>query len=305
MSRCTKTRATGIHAHTKAAMLVAVTFVAAGCVSQRYVDDLNMLYRRSQEQVLDLRAQLEEKETEIDVIRAAMSNQDPTLSEKLQKAVSGHDRLSKALAEAESRLRSIGSETALDPAMDAALVNLSKSNPQLMTYDSEMGMVQFQSDLTFNLGSTDVNKQALQSLDKLAQLLKSPTGNQYRVRIEGHTDNVPIGRPATRAQHPTNWHLSVHRAIAVKDALVHAGVNAKRMGVAGFGEHRPVAPNGPKGNKANRRVEIYLVRESTRAALSAPPAGNEQPQNTTATRQPIATPKPKSNQAPPAVGAYK
>ena len=90
--------------------------------------------------------------------------------------------------------------------------------------------------------------------------MNSSAGSGYIARIVGHTDNVPIGRPETKAKHPTNWHLSVHRAIAVKDLLTRTGVDPSRMSVAGYGEHRPIAPNSAKGNDLNRRVEIYLVR---------------------------------------------
>ncbi len=256
-------------------LLGIVAYSAAGCVSQRYVDDLETVYRRSQEQIIDLRAQLEEKQTEIDVLRTTLNNQDPQLLARLEKALSSHDQLATALAKAENRLRALSTGPVLDAELDHALIELAQSNPNLITYDPEMGMVKFQSDLTFALGSTEVSAQAVTSLKKLAGILKSDTGRQYTVRIVGHTDNVPIGRPATRAKHPTNWHLSVHRAIAVKDAIAQAGVEPTRIGVAGYGEHRPIAPNGPKGNKANRRVEIYLLRYT-------PAAGNTQASGTSA-----------------------
>lgn len=278
-----------IHALLSWMLLMGLPLVAPGCVSQRYVDDLEVVYRRSQEQILDLRAQLEEKHTEIEVLRSALDNQDPDLNKKLQKAMSSHEKLAKALAEAESRLRAMGTGPILEPELDAALVDLSQSNPNLMTYDPQMGMVKFQSDLTFALGSTNVSQSATGSLRKLAQILTSPVGSHYSVRIVGHTDNVPIGRPATRAQHPTNWHLSVHRAISVKDVLVKAGVEPPRMGVEGYGEHRPIEPNGPKGNEANRRVEIYLMRGAIadRVKEESPSASSP----SVPTREPSAQPR--------------
>ncbi len=259
-----------IQPRVKWVLLAVATMTALGCVSQRYVDDLETLYRRSQEQTLDLQARLEEKNTEIEVLRSSLNSQDPEILAKLEKALSSHTKLTSALAKAEGRLREISSEPILDPAMDAALVQLVQSNPKLMTYEPEIGMVKFHSDLTFALGSADVNAQASTSLQSLAQILKSKVGQNYITRIVGHTDNVPIGRPATRAKHPTNWHLSVNRAIAVKDLLVKAGVDPSRMGVAGYGEHRPIAPNGPKGNELNRRVEIYLVRYAPSHNLASP-----------------------------------
>ena len=241
---------------------IPVTIAAIGmmgCVSQRRVDDMETLYRRSQEQLLDLRAELDEKETEIDVLRSTLKSHDPELLTKLQKALSNHDQLTQALDAAENRLRTIGSGPILEPEIDTALIELAQST-DLITYEPDRGMVKFQSDLTFALGSADVNAQATGSLKKMARILNSSTGKKYMVRVVGHTDNVPIGKPATRAKHPTNEHLAVHRAIAVKNELKRAGIEPLRIGVAGHGEFRPIAPNGPKGNEANRRVEIFLIR---------------------------------------------
>lgn len=242
----------------RALMLATVIALATGCVSQRQYDDLQTLYRRSQEQIVDLQAQLEEKQAEIEVLKAHA--QDPAVLSKLEAAVAERDRLAKALATAEEQLRALGASPALEPELNTALMDLVRSDPALMSYDPAMGMVKFRSDLTFALGSTDVSAEATASLNKLAGILRSPVASKYEARIVGHTDNVRISRPATKAQHPTNWHLSVHRAIAVKDVLVKAGVPETQVGVGGYGEFRPVTSNTRGGNAANRRVEIYLVR---------------------------------------------
>ena len=84
-------------------------------------------------------------------------------------------------------------------------------------------------------------------------------GSAYEVRIVGHTDSVPISRPATLKDHPTNWHLGAHRAISVKNALEKSGVRPVRMVVASPSMYRPVAANAKGGTEANRRVEIFLA----------------------------------------------
>lgn len=302
-----------IRDHAVRAILALVTFVAMGCVSQKHVDELDMQYRRSQEQILDLRAELEEKQTEIEVLRSALESQDPDLRSKLDQALSSHDKLTKALARAQTRLRSLGTGPVLDPELDAALIQLAQAHQRLMSYDSQVGMVKFQSDLTFPLGSADVSPDASSSLEELAQILTSSAGSDYALRIVGHTDNVPIGRPATRAQHRTNWHLSVHRAIAVKDVLERSGVKPSRMSVEGYGEHKPIAPNGPKGNQANRRVEIYLVRQTAVTGLHDKPAGGSaqlQPGLAKSNTPPSAPPpegieSPSPDQGGQASGIYK
>jgi hypothetical protein len=63
-------------------------------------------------------------------------------------------------------------------------------------------------------------------------------------------------------------HLSAHRSISVRDALVGDGVSANRFMVAGYGEFRPIAENTSKGNADNRRVEVFLVPMSGSAMAS-------------------------------------
>jgi chemotaxis protein MotB len=144
--------------------------------------------------------------------------------------------------------------------MSRALSELAAQYPDVLSFDPKKGMLRFASDFTFALGSADLTSSAQASLTKLAGILNTPTGQGFEVRVIGHTDNVPISQPQTRAKHPTNWHLSAHRAISVASSLMSSGVSANRFQVAGYGEYRPVVPNPTKGGAAqNRRVEIFLL----------------------------------------------
>lgn len=150
-------------------------------------------------------------------------------------------------------------EVKLPVELDRALKSFATQYPEEVEYDSERGAVRWKSDLTFGKGSDQVRSDATPSLSAFADIVQSAAASQFEVIVVGHTDNLRIG-PATARRHPTNWHLSVHRAIAVKDALAQAGVSNNRLGVMGYGEHRPAVPNPPRGGaEANRRVEIFLV----------------------------------------------
>ena len=244
-------------------VLVVTTAVGSfGCVSQKRADDLETLNRHTQEQVTELQVQLEAKRAEIAALQDQMRSQGSSSSAQLQSAKAEHARLAAALEDAESRLRRLAANPILEPEVDLALVKLVDSNPQLMGYDPQLGMVKFSSDLTFALGSTEISAEAVNSLEKLGKILNSNSGRDYVISIVGHTDSVPIRRAQTLQDHRTNWHLSVHRAIAVKDVLTNAKVSPARIAVAGHGEHQPIAPNAKGGNKANRRVEIYLLPPS-------------------------------------------
>jgi chemotaxis protein MotB len=129
----------------------------------------------------------------------------------------------------------------------------------MVTYDSERGIVKFKSDLLFKSGSAEVLPAAGEAIRNLCAIMNSEQGKQFDIIIAGHTDDQPIRY--SHGQHPTNWHLSANRSIAVLDIMESGGVVSERMSVRGFGEYRPIVPNEPdkKGNAKNRRVEIYIV----------------------------------------------
>ncbi|MBN1392439.1 MAG: OmpA family protein [Sedimentisphaerales bacterium] len=132
---------------------------------------------------------------------------------------------------------------------------------EMVEYDSARGIVKFKSDLLFEPGSDAVARAAGEVLKALCDILNTEQGKKFDVVIAGHTDDIRIGKPETRAKHPTNWHLSAHRAISVLNMMASDGISQERMSVRGFGEYRPITPNAPnkKGNPQNRRVEIFIV----------------------------------------------
>ena len=136
---------------------------------------------------------------------------------------------------------------------------------EMVTFDDNSGMVKFKSDLVFSSGSDKVTSKALGPIKALCDILNNQDGEKFDVVVVGHTDTVPISKPSTRALHPTNWHLSVHRAISVSRVMMSSGISPKRMSVKGFGEYRPFVANNPgnKGTAANRRVEILIVPAGT------------------------------------------
>jgi len=132
---------------------------------------------------------------------------------------------------------------------------------EMVTYDADRGIVRFKSDLLFEVGSAKVASSAVQTVKLLCGILNSQEAKQFDIIIVGHTDDMPIEKPTTRAKHPTNWYLSVHRAISVLDIMEDNNVVAERLSARGFGQYRPIVPNKPnrKGHPQNRRVEIYIV----------------------------------------------
>ncbi|MEL7088817.1 MAG: OmpA family protein, partial [Planctomycetota bacterium] len=168
---------------------------------------------------------------------------------------------------------------------------LAQANPDLMSYDSETGAIRFRSDVTFAIGRADVRETAVPIIGKLAGVLNSPAASEYEVRVVGHTDNVPMRNAANIQRFGDNWGLSTARSVSVMKAFRNAGIEENRMSVAGYGEFRPVEPNGPRGSEANRRVEIYLVL--------MPSTGGDDDAGSAAPEAPADTVVPMTSPAPP------
>jgi chemotaxis protein MotB len=141
--------------------------------------------------------------------------------------------------------------------MESALAAIAASNPDQISFDPSSGMLRFSSDLTFASGSDQLRPGSDAPLAAVATIIASPTAVPLEVLVVGHTDDVPVTH--SKNTHPSNLHLSVHRAIAVRNALVNAGVTAEQVRVAGDGQFHPLVANTDGGTSENRRVEIFLV----------------------------------------------
>jgi chemotaxis protein MotB len=118
----------------------------------------------------------------------------------------------------------------------------------------------------FNSGEAAIKPEALPFLQGLAQ---SMIELNRQVRIEGHTDNVPI----RTAQFPSNWELSATRAVMVVRVLNELyGVPSTHLAALGYADSRPLTPNlTPEQRAKNRRVEIIIMDD---APGSQPPVAN-------------------------------
>ena len=116
----------------------------------------------------------------------------------------------------------------------------------------------FQSEVLFASGSAELGAAGQSQLAQLARTLIEvskaiPPELHWILRVDGHTDNVPI------AGGRTNWELSTARAIAVVKYLMTQGVPPERLAAAGFGEYQPIEPgNDPVSRAKNRRIELKL-----------------------------------------------
>lgn len=129
-----------------------------------------------------------------------------------------------------------------------------KKMPISISYNERGITIHIMEEMLFPSGSAEIKASSLVALDSIAKVLRTLPND---LRVEGHTDNVPINTPAF----PSNWHLSVARAVNVGYYLIeHHDLNPERVSVLGYSEYHPLVPNDTPENRArNRRVDIVIL----------------------------------------------
>jgi len=162
-------------------------------------------------------------------------------------------------------------EKALAPEIQRHVVELSSRREGLVISLREVGF--------FESGSATLRSSSQDAMDRLSTILKN---RDELLRIEGHTDNVPIHT----AQFHSNWELSTARATGLIEMFIDRyQFSPARLAAAGYAEYHPVDSNSTAEGKAhNRRVDIVVLKP-----FPAPAAAKPEP----ATRpEPAAPPEP-------------
>lgn len=149
----------------------------------------------------------------------------------------------------ERRMREIAS------ALQAALAPLDAKGPLRVSQTTKGIVVEIGASALFQPADAKLEAEAVQVLSAAAQVL---TNTDNALRIEGHTDSVPIATPV----YPSNWELSAARASAVAKLFVANGLEASRIGVTGYADNRPVDSNATiEGRARNRRVTLLVLAD--------------------------------------------
>jgi chemotaxis protein MotB len=122
----------------------------------------------------------------------------------------------------------------------------------------ERGLVlSFKDSLFFDSGKAEIKPDQVKKLIEIGKLLNQPIINESYIRVEGHTDNVPM----YSYLYKSNWDLSVIRASNVAQILINqSGIRPDRVSATGYGEFRPKADNKTAdGRASNRRVDILIM----------------------------------------------
>lgn len=150
-----------------------------------------------------------------------------------------------AAVQSEQRIRATVAKAVSGKTLPSGAVTLRPSADGLVVSLHEAGF--------FESGSAEIRPEALRALETVARSLP-----HQGMRVEGHTDNLPIHT----AQFASNWELSTARAVAITRLLLNQqATRAEWISAAGYAEFHPLADNETEaGRLQNRRVDIILLR---------------------------------------------
>jgi chemotaxis protein MotB len=122
----------------------------------------------------------------------------------------------------------------------------------------------------FPSGNDAIDPNTFPALDKIGRTISDLPNT---VRLEGHTDSIPIHT----VRFNSNWELSAARSIAMLELLVtRCGISAQRLAIAGYADTAPADSNDTEEGRAhNRRVDIVILAQQ----VTIPSAAAEPPQN--------------------------
>lgn len=241
MQKALHHRASKLMAGLRIAPFALVPLFLGSCVAQEVYDQAEMSAKHYQNQTIRSEAEIARLEEENRLLRAQLDAAD------VQIADAGYtDEIDERLKNLRSILSDIGSQPG-----DVTKIQV------------DGGYVyRVKDSILFDLGSSNVRSEGLRILREVAQDIESrPHGSVY---VRGHTDDLPIVKPETKARFPHgNMQLSAARAVEVAAMLTaEGGIDGRRVVVMGFGPNDPVAANDSAANRQkNRRVDIFVADE--------------------------------------------
>jgi chemotaxis protein MotB len=207
----------------------------------------------------DAQAEITLLNTKLDALRLQLEEIDQALAAaeatKTEQAAQIEDlgkRLNVALAREVNRLKQYRSD------FFGRLREVLGANPSVRIVGDRFVLP---SELLFASGSATLADPGRMELAKLAVTLRAlaariPADIDWILRIDGHTDSIPIHTP----QFASNWELSTARAVSVVHFLVEQGIAPQRLSAAGFGEFHPIdTAQTPEAFLRNRRIELKLT----------------------------------------------
>ena len=266
--------------------LIAILSAAAlmsgaltGCVSKKKYTDLQAMHRTLSQDYTTLQASLQDKNSKMQTLQALLDQErrnneelkknyaqlQNTLDKSITTSAQSNVNIEKLVDQINASnkyIRQLVNAKGKSDSLNLALVtkltrSLTPSESDEVNVKVLKGVVYISlaDNMLFQTGSYELNPRAMQTLDKIAKIIKDY--NNYDVLVEGNTDPVPISRQNIR----NNWDLSALRASSVVQCLQNDfGINPSRLSAAGRGEFNPIADNDSEvGKQRNRRTEIIIT----------------------------------------------
>jgi len=205
-------------------------------------------------EVILLSDQITKLQAQLEMISAALALTKKQGQSKDEKIVELGKQLNIALAHKVNELQKYRSE------FFGQLQKILGDNPSILIQGDRFVL---QAGLLFESGSADLGAQGRIHLTTLADTLleisrKIPKKINWILRIDGHTDRIPIQNKTFAS----NWELSAARAVSVVRFLSQKGIPENRMAAAGFSKYHPIdTADTPAAYQKNRRIEIKLTSQ--------------------------------------------
>ena len=115
--------------------------------------------------------------------------------------------------------------------------------------------ISLDASVLFNSGKSSLLPAASRLLASVSASLKT-LPQPFSIHLDGYTDNQPIHT----AQFPSNWSLSVERAVSVIEIFADHGLEGRRLAAEGFGQYAPIADNATAAGRAKNRRVVIVIR---------------------------------------------
>ncbi|QSQ22111.1 flagellar motor protein MotB [Pyxidicoccus parkwayensis] len=186
---------------------------------------------------------------------AAVESERTKLATEKEQLSSEKEQLSQTVQEQEAELAKL--KATYDDLQDKMKAEIANGAIKLSQAEGRI-QVDLVDKVLFDSGDASISTRGQEVLTRLGGVL-AKVEDKF-IQVSGHTDDSP---PSQKLQgtFPTNWELSVARAVNVVRFLQEkGGVPARRLVAAGYGEMRPVSANStPQGRARNRRIEVLLM----------------------------------------------
>jgi len=223
-------------------------------------------YKATSQNLSDTLSTRTSEKEKLEIKASSLESELGETKNQLKAKITEADMLQSALSDLRKQVSTVAAEKEKVEQEKLSLAELTDSLKKEMEA-KQIEITELKGKLTVNLmdkvlfdsGKAEIKKAGREVLDKISKNLLNKYPDRA-IRVEGHTDNVPIG-VVLRTKFPSNWELSTARATsAVRYLQDYGNVDPKRLSAVGYSEYHSIASNDKEEERArNRRIEIIML----------------------------------------------